>query len=471
MNLHALQIEPLLRKRLHLDIPNPKYETVRLRQLARLNAVPTIPDHPLLHHLSTATPTNDPSYIHQLNQILAQVTAETPLRFITTLSGGTPLHCLFRNPTLPPLTLARAAQLLVSLDPSCTTVFNAQRQLALHVLLTTRPSMDNALLATCQLLFQHYPAAKNIALEGLLPLDHLQQPTMELQQLFTPSQPRTSRTSIFDLVESPHYLPMASFTKYLHQYPLCVYDSTNGMFPLEALVQFGKPTPSSLLKLWALNPGACVTASGSLLHLLVGTSRSLPTLPLVQCLCSIDPTALFRKNNASLTCLKLLAKRHLKLERTRASHQKQKTPRQKQLKVIQQQQRDLVAITQYLQQGCDIYHRWQQKRAHTLPIFNVLGNRCRQGKHSKVQQQEYIGTIDTLCTQELQRTVGNSGQTLRVNALGRSPLHVMCSREDVAQHDTILCTLIQALPRKLDKCMLSVDIFDSHVFPFLSPRL
>jgi hypothetical protein len=58
--------------------------------------------------------------------------------------------------------------------------------------------------------------------------------------------------------------------------------------------------------------------------------------------------------------------------------------------------------------------------------------------------------------------------------LGRSPLHVMCSREDVAQHETIVCTLIQALPRKLDKCRLSVMIFYSHVsrvFPFFSTRL
>ena len=469
-----LQIEPILRKRLNLDTPHPLLEVKRLRKVVLQSCQTTTPRSPLWNILSS-TSTSTPDLIHTLNQTLATITATTPLRFISTPSGNTPLHCLLQNTAFPTNLLHRAAQQLLSQDPTAAATFNHQKQLPLHTLLVAHEPPYSTLHSVIELLLHHYPAATEIAAEGVLPIEQLDVVLFQsntLSHLLQPSHPRPpnpeQRTTIFDIVQSPHYIPLLSLHRHIQQFPHSVYDSHNGYFPLEAMLLFGKPTVDTILLLFSKHPAAAVssTSMGSLLHLLLGSSRSTPSYTIVQCLCSIDPTAMLRKNNANKTCTELLALREKKM----LARQRRKKKRTK--KVLHLQHKDMLEMRVLIDYGCALFQEWKKELNAVPSLFHVIQQRVPLEK-----QQAHAAVVHRLCTIEMNTVVQKQQQLvvvaavpeeaahtkgtteedsnlteqpmLCVNAMGQSSLHVLCGRTDVECNETLLATMIQQLPHEM----------------------
>jgi hypothetical protein len=132
--LHDLQIEPLLRKELQLEDIHPKHEVIRFRQLGRKYAFHSIHYSDEIKNVINCCSSISLN-LHSFNQLLASVTTTTPLRFITTISGGTLLHILVQNTRINNQIKYHAIKLVLALDSTSAAVFNDSRKLPLHLLL------------------------------------------------------------------------------------------------------------------------------------------------------------------------------------------------------------------------------------------------------------------------------------------------------------------------------------------------
>ena len=442
LNLFDLQVEPLVRKHFRLPTTSPKHEVIRLRTLARRWTLSATNRRPTSFNRLLQLLQSKSADLKTINKCLAELTQAYPIRFLTTSTGGTPLHTLMRSKQTPDRLLARA-QLLLALDSSMAKVFDDDRLLPLHALLLTHDELDNChdslsddykaqLYHLVKCLLQSNPVAKEIQCDGHSLTDFFP-PSSPIATLLKSSTPRpASGRTIFDIVRSPRHVPMVAFRKHLHSFPHSVFDSENGFFPLEALVCFGFPTVDTIMALFNMNPQAavCPPTFGSLLHLLLGSSRSKPTYQVVRCLSSIDPTTTTGSVVRSIdgrTCMETMVQRSKYLKQGRRF-------------AIIDDVDEMEKIQEMLVDCCDLFRNWKAWSMSVPPIFHTL----RRGDKKTIA--ESIGReVKRACTCQTPPPDG----ALCIDGRGRSPLHHLMHSKDLALHENAVLHIMDSMPHEI----------------------